>query len=82
MEIVVHQLMVSLELTGSRVQDDDAARVEIVALTVIADEVRARVSDGRVKQAGLGVEGIGGVRAPARLDPLRIIRPGLGGVAG
>jgi hypothetical protein len=49
-------LVVALQLAGPRVQDDDAARVEIVALAVVADEVRAGVSDRRVKQPGLGVD--------------------------
>src|SRR5207249_4944247 len=81
MEVVLHQLMISLQLSGFRIENDHAAGVEIVAAAVAANEVGAWVSDRRVKQSGVGVERVRRVCAAARLDTLRVIRPRLGGLA-
>ena len=80
MEVVLHELVISLQLARVRVQRDDAAGVEIVALAIVADEVRPRVADRRVKQPGVSIERVGRVRAAARFDPVGVVRPGLGSI--
>jgi hypothetical protein len=82
MKVVLHELVMALELSSFRVELNQTACVDIIARSVFLYEIRPWVPDRRIKQPGLSVQRLGRVMTTARLDPLRIIRPGVGGVAG
>ena len=55
MEVVLDKLTVASQLSRVGVEDENATRIEVVAETIVLDEIWARVADRNVQQPGIGI---------------------------